>query len=94
MASDARFPSGLVLQSLGRSLTPFAVRACVFGDGSPRTASRSKYLDPPTHATVMYEVAGRNLSPNAPTGGFGRHQAIRLRTRHGSISRPVYGLRP
>jgi predicted ATP-grasp superfamily ATP-dependent carboligase len=38
--------------------------------------------DDDTHATVISDVAGRNLSPSAPTGGLGRTQRTTLRTRH------------
>jgi hypothetical protein len=32
----------------------------------------------------MYDVAGRTLSPRAPTGGLGRAQTMTLRTRQRS----------
>src|SRR5690606_38566722 len=74
--SSAAFPV------VARRSMPLAVRACVFADPGPRTASRSNHRLSSTVATVTNDVAGRNLSPNAPTGGLGRVQVSRLRTRH------------
>ena len=58
-----------------------------------RTASKSKYRRF-LQTTIMVVVAGRNLSPNAPTGGLGRTQEMTFRARHRGVCRPVSGLNP